>query len=201
MLLRTLAVMTASLTLFAFSTYAQDNVRPNALETGAWAVVFQVGQAVSLQSFRGTIAVKHHTASDRAWRVGVGGSGSQSLNSEGGGMNITTQAHYLIYPRPPQEVNMYWGIGPSIVFARNARKQDAFEDIETQFRIGVEGRLGAEWFATEHISLFGEYGTSLMIRFQREMTTTPDPQPSEVETTGTDLTFGTGATLGLNLYF
>ncbi|MEM1096778.1 MAG: hypothetical protein AAGJ10_19440 [Bacteroidota bacterium] len=201
MLLRTLAVMTASLTLFASSTYAQDNVRPNALEADTWAVVFQVGQPISLRSFQGTIAVKHHTASDRAWRVGLGGSGNQSLNSQGGGVNITAQADYLIYPMPPREVNMYWGVGPSIGFTRNAQKQNAFEDIETQFRIGVGGLLGAEWFATEHISLFGEYGTSLTIRLQRETITTFDPQPSEVENTTTNLTFGTGATLGLNLYF
>lgn len=58
----------------------------------------------------------------------------------------------------------------------------------------MTGRLGVEWFATEHISLLGEYGNELGTRYESRN----DPN---IDEGSWGFYYGTSAKLGISAYF
>lgn len=120
----------------------------NSLRSGAWALLFEVGSNFTLEAFQGfTISAKRHFSDKRALRLGLGISGSVSLDDEVidrqlKGDTVTFQedqegdlnnesvdliVQHLWYANPKAEVNFFFGVGPLLRFSHSKSETDATE--------------------------------------------------------------------------
>lgn len=147
---------------------SSSNTEPSySLEPGAWALLFQVDDLLGLDYFEGMLALKYHLSERRALRFGAGGNANTGVGRDRlvGGLGL--QALYLLYPQPNREVNFYLGTGPDArVDIHREQIGGAPETRRTYWSLGLSGRLGVEWFATESLSILREYGNSLGVRQQ-----------------------------------
>ena len=163
----------------ADSAHAQEADLPHALEEGAWALQFGVGENVTLSSLLGaTLSIKRHVADDRAWQVGVTLDADVNILERKRSGNasssdreiVAVTARYLTYPllknRPDDALQLFAGAGPTLRFDRSSQTNDQNEQSNTNttttWGAGVSGVLGAEWFVTPRISISGAYETSLL---------------------------------------
>lgn len=189
------AISTALLILPVSIGHAQDDDRPNSLEQGSWALLFQVNGLPSVDFFEGMIAAKYHVTNRQAWRFGIGGNGGTS----GGGAHVqggaSVLAQYVLYPRTDREVNLYLGAGPRVGLSYMRSERPALDDDRrTRWDLGLTGRLGVEWFATRSISLLGEYGNEIAIRFENRSVNNEEDDFS-------DYLYRTSVKLGIAAYF
>lgn len=168
----------------------REEAESHALQAGAWALQFGVGENFTLNSFLGsTISGKRHVSDARAWQVGltVGAfvfsrdEENRPRDSDSNRQNLALTVRYLSYPllgdRPSESIQLYIGAGPELTFDRRSTTQE-FNDQELTrtsllWGLGVSGTVGAEWFVHPHISLTAAYETVLRYtpdRFDREET-------------------------------
>ena len=172
--------------------FSQDSsqVRPNSLQADKWALQFQISSNFTLASFEGaTISIKKQSSPSAAVRLGmtVGTSVSSNDNTtalldsstrlqttDANSENLSLQFHWICYPKPSSDVNLYFGIGPTASYSRNhsdskvirvrPNRPDSLLSSGTStfisWGIGLNGLVGAEWFATRSISILAEYSTS-----------------------------------------
>ncbi|GAB5520548.1 MAG: hypothetical protein RhofKO_27990 [Rhodothermales bacterium] len=183
------------------SAYGQDQDRPNALKAGNWALLFQLDQPLGVSFFQGMVGLKYHSADDRAVRFGLGGRVTQALSPSISNVHVVAQTQYMIYPTPGREVNMYYGIGPQLNLSHSEQNRANVESTQTRLGAGMVGSLGAEWFATQHISIFAEYGSSLVVQVDRNRQRFSNQQPAELYTSRTSISYGMNVMLGLSAYF
>ena len=174
---------------------AQSSVRPNSLQEGSWALLFQIQDVPALDFFEGFLAMKHHLSDQTALRFGIGGNATTANDRDGLQYAFSLQTQYFIYPQEAADVNFYLGAGPRVGL-NFSRLEVSNDEIVRQRRtsLGITGRLGVEWFATRSISLLGEYGNELGIRFESR------EQPTFDEDTR-DYFYRTSVTLGIAAYF
>ncbi len=165
------------------------HARENSLEKGKKALQFGVNSNFTLGSFQGSaISIKKHNSDGSAWRFGMslyldfGGIGhsrwtEDSLivddNGDDNSQKIGLDLQKIFYPNREAEVNIYYGLGPTLVFENSKRQSYAYSsmDIRTKtdkaWRVGGRVLVGAEWFATKNISLMAEYSSSLLYRYRK----------------------------------
>jgi hypothetical protein len=188
-----------------------------------------MGQNFTLSSFDGaTLSIQRYTSAGGAWRLGVtlsgdvqqmknaGSFGSDSIRRVGSSQNdINRQSLDLgltriVYPRPPSAVNFFCGIGPRFSYGRSHTEitsTDARRVIGNakNWTAGVGMVLGVQWFPYKAIGLSGEYGSSLVYRWQKaESRSLPDSgdEWGEEVTTNKGLSFGNGGVrLGISVYW
>ena len=97
-----------------------------------------------------------------ALRFGLGGNAQQNDATDYVSGGFKVQVLYLRYVQPEREVKFYLGAGPEGGYALSRSDvAPAVTRRDAQWTLGVAGRLGTEWFATKHVSLFAEYGNLL----------------------------------------
>lgn len=81
--------------------------------------------------------------------------------------SVSLHATYLRYLYSNRNLYIYYGVGPFGTYswdeASNANSKSAW----TSNSIGLDGCLGAEWFFTEHFSLFLEYNMYVVREHRR----------------------------------
>lgn len=120
---------------------APEDVRPNSLRPGSWALQFQITDELGLRPFNGMIvSAKRHFSSHSAFRLGLefdadwrGDTSterreyadtlrdSSNLDIDTEYQMFTIDLSYLNYPSPGSFVNFFWGIGPLVKFSRSER--------------------------------------------------------------------------------
>ena len=196
------AILRAALLSFLFATLqpgmsevrAQSSVRPNSLEEGSWALLFQIPDVPALDFFEGFLAMKYHLSEQTALRFGIGGNGSTADNQDGLQYALNLQTQYFLYPHEVGDVNFYLGAGPRVGLSYSRLEVSEGEIRQRRTSFGITGRLGVEWFATKSISLLGEYGNELGTRFERR------EQPA-LDESSRDYYYRTSVTLGIAAYF
>ncbi len=58
---------------------------------------------------------------------------------------------------PNGRLQPYIGFGPGIFFARVNITEQGFEASQSNTRVGVNAKIGAEFFITRHVAVFGEW--------------------------------------------
>lgn len=190
-----------------------------ALREGVYALQFQIAPHFRLSSFQGSVlSAKKHLTEDRALRFGLS-LGANVTNTEyersdsdiddeqsQSQQRLSLAVQYMVHPTPDQPVQMYYGAGPELGFARyeNTNEDEDFEltRISTSWSIGLSGMVGAEWFVRSDISLMAEYGAALSYRraTDRQETNLSDEDPREV--TQSSFGFGgQGVHFGVSVYF
>ncbi len=121
------------------SLCAQENKRENSLETGAWALQFQISRNFTLSRFEGSvISAKRHFSGKKSLRFGLSLNASISdveqnskqfasdtlrqilkADSDSDVQSIELNVQYLFYPSPEKEINLFLGVGPMIGFNRS----------------------------------------------------------------------------------
>ena len=119
--------------------FAQENPKENSLESGAWALQFQITRNFALSRFEGSvISAKRHFSDKKSLRFGLNLNASISdteqnftrmvsdtlretrkNDGENNTQNIELNVQYLFYPSPAKEINLFLGIGPMIGFNRS----------------------------------------------------------------------------------
>ena len=125
--------------------FAQENKRENSLETGAWALQFQITRNFTLSRFEGSvISAKRHFSDKKSLRFGLSLNASISDNeqnltqsasdtlrqivkadADNDTQNIELSVQYVVYPSPAKEVNLFLGVGPMVGFNRRKSKTDS----------------------------------------------------------------------------
>ena len=174
----------------------------NSLRDSVYALQFQIDQNFSISSFQGgIISVKKHLADNAAVRIGVSLTASSaqsdesvknspadtirgSTSSNPRGFSVGVTAQYVYYADTPAPINLYFGGGPLLNYSRFARNDEQndfsgsnfnrrkYGSEENRWSLGAGGQLGVEWFATEYISLLGEYGISLTYSWSKYVNST-----------------------------
>ena len=177
------------LSVWGFSTAAAQSgettgAKPkNSLEKGAWALQFQIDSDRILTSYGGSVALKRHVSARSAYRVGFdyglstqdqesATSAKTDMNYQNFGMFV----HYLRYTDPESPVHFFWGTGPFGSFSRTENSQSdshqSSESVAKTWSVGIDGRVGVEWFATRTLSFHAEYfGTASYQRSELSATT------------------------------
>lgn len=161
------------LTVWIMSTgvaLSQDTAVPSSLTDGSSAILFEISDDFDLSSFEGaTISFKHHTAANRAYRVGVSLSGESADNvdrSPTTGWRMSNSTFYglslavqkLYYRNTGATTAIYYGIGPRVHYDKK-RSETPFSIAErTNTVAGLGAVLGFEWFVRNEISLLAQYG-------------------------------------------
>lgn len=121
------------------SLFAQENKMENSLETGAWALQFQISRNFTLSRFEGSvISAKRHFSDKKSLRFGLSLNASISdaeqnskqftsdtlrqiltADSDSDVQNIELNVQYLFYPSPEKEINLFLGVGPMVGFNRS----------------------------------------------------------------------------------
>ncbi len=149
-----------------------------ALKKGSWSLQFGVSQNFTLTQFEGaTISVKRHYSPNSALRAGIttnlshniqrSSQSSKELNVDKFNTNVSLE--YLYYFTPGRRVTAFIGSGPYLGFARNTTEEIPRVSISsssnwskyTEWDLGANLLLGAEWFVTHGIALFAEYDISV----------------------------------------
>ena len=204
----------------------------NSIEDGAWALQFQITNNFTLTSFEGTtISIKHFTSSTNALRLGatLGASVSDNDNNsptsidsiratssnDVNSQSIAVQLHFLVYPSPTSDVNLFLGLGPfgSYFRSRSSVENDHLVDSRDSvlsrsattgygWGIGVNALIGAEWFATHGISVSAEYSTSAGYSSSTTTTDFDVPQSSSSERTSKGFNLNSSSVrFGISAYF
>ena len=63
----------------------------------------------------------------------------------------------LMFRYPNGRFQPYIGFGPGIFFARVNVTEEGFEASQSNTRVGVNAKIGAEFFITRHVAVFGEW--------------------------------------------
>ena len=144
--------------------------------------------------------------------------------SKGDGQSVDFAAQYVIYVAPQADVTFFFGSGPLVRFAHSEYdNEDSFSygtsngtryysSEEDRWNVGLSALSGAEWFATESISLHAEYGLSLEYqsasRVSKGIENSFDPYYGvrsfsyEAETSGHSVRFNLATVkFGLSVYF
>lgn len=178
------AVIAAALVAVMAPASALGGDRENSLSDGAWALQFGIADNLRLTSYQGGFfSLKRHfsdrsavrTVFDFGFSTSDGESGSTDssnrVDTSSDRWNTAATLLYQRYLNPEAEVVVYFGLGPT--FAYDDRSD---EEVLTQvgtdtsststrdytaWSVGAATAFGAEFFATEHISLHAEYATSL----------------------------------------
>lgn len=196
--------------------HAQDEGRPHSLEAGRWALLFSVGPDFQLGSFDGSsISIKHHGSPGRALELALSPTLSMldvedelplpdSLLVRGSDerfAGLAVELHWVRYPRPGSDVNLFHAFGPELGWSRSSyeHSSSSTEHNRVTWSAGVGARLGAEWFAWKAISLHAAYGTSL--RYSSERRTDASDLEGERVTRAKRWTFGgEGVRFGASVY-
>jgi hypothetical protein len=177
-----------------------------------------------LSSFDGaTISIKKHTSARGAWRLGVTLNGDISrvrsttsygqdpyrqvdgskadANAQSLGLGLTR----IIYPRSPSIVNFFYGVGPRLSFGRSHSESSPSVNSPATIRkernwvVGLGLVMGVELFPYKSLGLSGEYGSSLVYRWQKyESSTTSNEQVSK--SSGYSFSNG-GLRFGISVYW
>jgi hypothetical protein len=155
----------------------------NSLEKGAWALQFALDSDNLLTSYGGSVALKRHVSARTAFRVGFDyGLLTQDQEFEAGATTDTNYqnfgmfVHFLRYTDPEAPVHFFWGTGPFGSYSRSESTQSesyaTSESVAETWSVGIDGRIGVEWFATRTLSFHAEYfGTASFQRSERTTTT------------------------------
>ncbi|NBC01095.1 MAG: hypothetical protein GVY15_09585 [Bacteroidetes bacterium] len=192
----------------------REEAESHALQAGAWALQFSVGENFTLNSFLGsTISGKRHVSDARAWQAALTLRGrATSEEDERGSVDDGSQAldltvRYLSYPllgeRPTETIQLYIGAGPNLMFDRRTFSRESSEQESSTDRLmwslGVSGTVGAEWFVHPRISLSGAYETAL--RYRRQ-TIEQESEVQEVDETRSTFELSPGGVrFGVSVYF
>lgn len=181
----------------------------NSLEKGAWAMQFALDSDNLLTSYGGSVALKRHISPRSAYRVGFDyGLSTQDQESPGNTntdtnyQNVGMFIHFLRYTDPEASVHFFWGTGPFGSFSRSESTQSdsdhSTEVVAETWSVGIDGRIGVEWFATRTLSFHAEYfGTASFQRSERRHTTV-----ETTETTQDQWRLSRGPVVfGLSAYF
>jgi hypothetical protein len=81
--------------------------------------------------------------------------------------NLRLSFLYIKYQTLKNKISLFWGLGPNIsvdyFYSRTNYQNPPYQNKQRFIRkaygfgAGLTGRLGAEWFATRKLSIFGEY--------------------------------------------
>lgn len=199
---------------------AQDNADsdPSPLQPGSKALLFQISENFSLESFSGSmISYKRQISEDRARRIGLSlfnrynsvNRPDSDLDHEDSNLNFGVEAIYTwkTYTNPESDIKFYYGYGPGLGFGINrvVREQMGLESVSRNLTVAVEwlGYAGVEWFFHSSMSLHAEYGGS--VRFQyRDWKNTVETSGDESISNNyiTEISAGgDGVRFGLSVYF
>lgn len=162
---------------FAGPAQAGGRTDDGSIADGSWALQFRVSNDFTLSAFTGrTLSVKHHLSPHWALRLGVSAEQrseeldvtlSVSVSTYGAEKREADQRQYevaldvLHYAETGTPIKLYFGGGPFADFFHDEQVRSGVhgETVERDRRsYGLRGRLGAEWFVHDHISLHAEYG-------------------------------------------
>ena len=151
----------------------------SSLRAGAWALLFQIGPDFTLSNFSGaTVSVKRHFSTRSALRAGLNLSRNSldldsvsqrdtlliQQDSEHDQLSVGLDLEYLYYAAPASAVKLFFGAGPFFRFSSaDQESSEATNQVSTENddrRLGMNGIVGVEWFATESIGIHAEYGFS-----------------------------------------
>lgn len=209
---RRVALLAAAVLLVGGSAAAKDN----SLEPGSWALQFGITNNFTLGNFgEAGIAVKRHFSGGSALRAGmqlsvVGSDVEASVDTTGNRSefdqhDLRFTVHYLWYPRPDADINLFVGAGPLYAFGASEASSVATSGVQgttkkDSWSAGGEALLGVEWFVVEKLGIHAEYALE-GIYTSREDTTTSSTGPTRItDTSGWVLKFG-NVLLGLSVYF
>ncbi|RMF61374.1 MAG: hypothetical protein D6743_13625 [Calditrichaeota bacterium] len=182
---------------FGGQVLAQKSNKVNSLRDGAWSLQFEIDRDFRLRSFEGTvISAKKHLSKAWAFRFGLGvdisvtdfdqsavtaiDSVSQTVRRENDADNqrIDLITRFLRYAHPDDRLSFFIGVGPEFGVrlmnndssdSTDANRREIVDENSTEWRVGIGGTFGAEWFATRTISFLAEYGVSFS--YVRDKTT------------------------------
>ena len=148
------------------------------------------------------LSVKKHYSDDVAIRLGLSFSTTSSQfdqatrylppsdtirssnSSNSGGFNIRVASQYIYYTEPSAPINLFIGGGPIVSYSRFSHdfewnntnggnfSNSKTSSLENAWAVGISGAFGIEWFASEQISLLGEYGISAEYSWAKYTSTT-----------------------------
>lgn len=124
---------------------------------------------------------------------------------------------YMLYPAPKKDINLFFGLGPRFGIGEehfrppgpmepgNIENEQAQEQDNTSWSIGLIGIVGAEWFVNRSISLFTEYNIAACYQQREYWHADPNAPPgtytlTEKKTSGVSIT-DLSARLGFSIYF
>ena len=154
-------------------SYAQSDDDPQ-LESGTWALQFQITDNFTLGAFEGSVlSAKRQLSESRALRLGLDINAVTSSQDErsfaaGGSedsqtdLNLDLDLQYVSYLNQEGLVRAYAGVGPTLGYGRTKIEETSDEQgselTRNTYLVGVVGLVGAEWFVRSNISLTAEYG-------------------------------------------
>lgn len=197
---------------------AQNNEKPNPLQSGSTALQFQISDNFNLDSFSGTtFSYKRQLETNRAKRIGFSLNNRYNLrnfpdsdnNQEASNLDLNIGIDYtwMNYTNPDSEIKFFYGYGPGIDFGfdksiqeetgRKSTSQDTFYGIT-----GI-GYAGVEWFFQSSMSLHAEYRSSIQVNLRREKVTNELNGNEEInKSNSTSISLsGDGVRFGLSVYF
>jgi hypothetical protein len=171
-----------------------------ALKNGNNAIEFQLGSALSRRSSGLSLFFKHSKSRVSAIRMGINlstaissasydnlvkqDSTNYSYNDKNdqNNQNVSVLVQYIRYISIKAPLRIYWGLGPRVGYShasqtitRNStdpnQPNDKIKQRQYSISGGIEGTLGAEWFATHRISLTAEYGANLIYQYSHSRVT------------------------------
>ncbi len=169
------------------SLFAQENKRENSLETGAWALQFQISRNFTLSRFEGSvISAKRHFSDKKSLRFGLSLNASISdaeqnstrvvsdtlnqINKNDGDdntQNIELNVQYLFYPSPEKEINFFFGVGPMIGFNRSNSETGSERGIQNPVE-STSQRTSKRWSLGISANLGAEWFATKNISFLAE---------------------------------
>lgn len=193
------------------------------IKPDAWAIQFEVGFDFKLQAFEDyTVSLKKHLSNKTALRLNMlfqnTNANTDLIESDPGDtldtydnvhdVNTTVSLNLMSYITPHSNIKAYWGTGPVGGYVFRKRESDngstfRFEK-STEWFIGLEGLLGAEWFPMDNLSFFAEYNARLFYGKEDRETNSRNAsgENSNRKTTIDNSGFsGDNAKLGIAVYF
>lgn len=216
------ALLLAAALAFPAASRSEERMPEPALHAGAWALQFQIDDNFTLSPFQGAIlSVKRHHSDRSAFRVALGLSlATEDIDATLAEMDTVTSSEardessqyvrldvqYLRYTDPGSPVKLLFGFGPLFTFSNGdaevTRETGSVKTESTAWMAGVSGLVGAEWFATDTISLHAEYGIEMTYRWTKATSTTNTTSTLSSETTRhTGNIHARGVLFGLSAYF
>jgi len=191
---------------------------PNLLQPGSKALMFQISENFSLESFSGSmISYKRQISEDRARRIGLSlfnrynsvSSPDSDVDRNDANFDLIIDASYTwkTYKNPESDIKFYYGYGPGVGFGinRDVREQTGLERVNRSLTVAVEGLAyaGVEWLFHSSMSLHAEYGGSIRFQYtdsKNTVETSGDEEVSNNYITGINVG-GNGVRFGLSVYF
>lgn len=141
------------------------------MDENAQALQFQIASNFQLASFQGSLlSYKHHMSSTTAIRGGASlhlQLGDRNLAPEDqksptqGRYRLGLQGQYLTYLGSESKIEPYYGVGPRLSYFRDSREEPSgSSQTQTEFRMGITGVAGVEWFVWSNVSFLAEYTTT-----------------------------------------